>query len=61
MPGFTIHIAIAKEYIKKHMNMFDEEPKYLKETKVIEFIDTISDMKIEDKIKIIEQKGMQGL
>ena len=47
--------------IKKHMNMFDKEPKYLKESKVIEFIDIISDMNIKEKAEIIIQNGMQGL
>jgi len=47
--------------IKKHMNMFDEEPKYLKESKVIEFIDIISNMNIEEKAETIKQKGMEGL
>lgn len=47
--------------IKKYMNMFDEEPKYLKENKVIEFIEEISNMKINDKVEIIKQKGMEGL
>ena len=47
--------------IKKYMNMFDEEPKYLKESKVIDFIEEISNMKIQHKVEIIKQKGMEGL
>ena len=49
------------ENIKKYMNKHDGEPKYLKEPKMIEFIEEISDMSIENKIEIIEQKGMEGL
>ena len=47
--------------IKKYMNMFDEKPKYLKESKVIDFIDIISDMNIKEKAEIIIQNGMKGL
>ena len=47
--------------IKNFMNMYDGEPKYLKESKVIDFIEEISEMNIEDKIQEIKQKGMQGL
>lgn len=47
--------------IKKFMNMYDEKPKYLTEEKVIEFIEEISDMDIQQKSEIIQQKGMEGL
>jgi len=43
------------------MNIFDEEPKYLKQFKIIDFIEKISSMNIKDKIEIIKQKGMEGL
>ena len=47
--------------IKKYMNMYDGEPKYLKEEKIIDFIEEISNMDIQDKIEIINEKGMGGL
>lgn len=49
------------ENIKKYMNMYDEEPKYLKEEKVIDFIEEISNMDIQQKVDIIKHKGMEGL
>ena len=30
MPGFTIHIAIAKEYMKKHKNEIKNEDEFIK-------------------------------
>lgn len=47
--------------IKKFMNMYEEKPKYLKESKIIDFIEEISSMNIEDKIEIIKREGMEGL
>ena len=47
--------------IKKYMNTFDEKPRYLTEAKVIQFIEEISDMDIQEKSKIIQEKGMDGL
>ena len=47
--------------IKKYMNFFDGEPKYLKIDRIIRFIEKISDFNIEEQIKIIEEKGMEGL
>lgn len=49
------------ENIKKYMNMYDEQPKYLKQEKVTNFIDKISNMNIQEKVEIIKQKGMEGL
>ena len=49
------------ENIKKYMGIHEGEPKYLKLDKIINFIEEISDMDIQDKIKIIEDKGMEGL
>ena len=43
------------------MNIIKGEPKYLKQNKVIEFIEKISDFDIKDEIKLIEEKGMEGL
>ena len=47
--------------IKQYMNFFDGEPKYLKKTKVVDFIEQISNIDIQDKIEIIKQKGMEEL
>ena len=55
---YEIHIM---NNIKKFMNMYDEEPKYLKKSKIIDFIEEISSMNIDDKIEIIKREGMEGL
>ena len=47
--------------IKQYMNIYDKKPKYLSESKVINFIEEISNINIQDKIKIIKQNGMEGL
>ena len=47
--------------IKKYMNILQEEPKYLKIDKVINFIDKISNFDIDTEIKIIKENGMEGL
>ena len=47
--------------VKQFMNFFDAEPKYLKESKVIDFIEDISNMNIKEKAEIIGQNGMEGL
>ena len=49
--------------IKKYMiiNQNDDKPKYLKEDKIINFIDRISNINLEDEIKTIEKNGMEGL
>ena len=39
----------------------DDEPKYLKIDKVINFIDKISNMDLEKQIEIIKKEGMEGL
>ena len=49
------------ENIKKYMNIYQAEPKYLKQSKVIDFIDIISNMNIQEKVDLIKQKGMEGL
>lgn len=49
------------ENIKKYMSIHEGEPKYLKLDKIINFIEEISSMNIQEKIKIIEEKGMEGL
>ncbi|MBQ2835744.1 MAG: hypothetical protein IJE68_02785 [Clostridia bacterium] len=55
---YQIHVL---DNIKKYMNMFDDKPKYLTESKVIDFIEEISSMDIQDKTEIISQKGMSSL
>lgn len=47
--------------IKEYMTIYDKEPKYLKESKVIDFIEEISNMDIHDKTEIIRRKGMDSL
>ena len=49
------------ENIKKYMGIHDGEPKYLKQDKIIDFIEEISNMNLQDKIEIINQKGMEEL
>jgi len=47
--------------IKKYMNSYNDKPKYLKEDKVINFIEEISNMSIQEKVDIIKRRGMEGL
>ena len=47
--------------IKKYMKTLKEEPEYLKLNKIIDFIEKISDFDIESEVKIIKEKGMEGL
>ena len=49
--------------IKKYMyiNKNNNEPKYLKEDKIIDFIDKISNINIENEVEIIMKEGMEGL
>ena len=44
-------------YIKENNN----KPKYLKEDKVVSFIDQISNIDLGEKVEIIKEKGMEGL
>lgn len=52
-----VHNIEKYMYIKENNN----KPKYLKEDKVNDFIDKISNIDIEEKIKIVKEKGMEGL
>ena len=47
--------------IKEFMNFFDAEPKYLKKSKLADFINQIANMDIEEKVETIKYKGMEGL
>lgn len=47
--------------IKQYINLYNDEPKYLKKLKVVDFIDNISNIDIQEKINIIKEKGMEGL
>ena len=49
------------DYINKYMNYIEEQPKYLKRDKVVEYIEKVSDLNIKDGVKIIKEKGMEGL
>ena len=44
-----------------YMNILEEKPKYLKLEKVIKFIEKISDFDLETEVKIIGEKGMEGI
>ena len=57
---YSIDKYITKS-IRKYMNILDEEPKYLKTEKIIDFIEKVSNFDIETEVKIIEEKGMEGL
>ena len=43
------------------MNIISGNPKYLKIDKIINFIEKLSDFDIETEVKIIKEKGMEGL
>ena len=45
------------EKIKKYMNETKEEPKYLKIEKIIQFIEEMSDIDLEQQVKLIEKKN----
>ena len=47
--------------IREQINFYDAEPKYLKISKLTDFIEQISSMNIQDNIETIKQKGMEGL
>ena len=47
--------------VKKYMNMILGNPEYLDINKVIGFIEKLSDFDIETEIKIVKEKGMEGL
>lgn len=49
------------EKLKKWMGIKEDKPKYLTEEKVIQFIEEISDLSMKEQIKIIQEKGMEGL
>lgn len=52
-----VHNIEKYMYIKENNN----KPKYLKEDKVVSFIDQISNIDLGEKIEIIKEKGMEGL
>ena len=49
------------ENIKQYAKIIDGNAKYLNTNKVIDFIEEMSDINLEDIIKIIEEKGMEGI
>lgn len=49
------------DYINKYINYIEEQPKYLERDKVVEYIEKVSDFNITDEVKIIKEKGMEGL
>ena len=48
-------------YTSKYVNIKDGNSKYLKLDKMLDFIEKMSDINIENEIKIIKQKGMEGI
>ena len=48
-----------KDNIKKYMFFSDKEPKYLKEDKIIDFIEKIANMNLNKYMELIKQKGME--
>lgn len=57
---YKLNINISAK-IKKYINIYNEEPKYLKKSKIVNFIDAISNIDIQEKIEVIKEKGMEGL
>lgn len=49
------------ENIKRNMCIIDGSPKYLDKDKIINFIEEISSLNLKDIIKIVKEKGMEGL
>ena len=47
--------------ILKNVHCINKKPKYLDKTKIINFIDKVSDLDLENEIKIVNKKGMEGL
>ena len=47
--------------IEKYMNIVEGKPKYLKSDKIIQYVEKMSSFNINEQIKIIEEKGMEGL
>lgn len=52
---------ILLKNIEKYINFIDSKPKYLNKYKIINFIEQISNLNLDDQIKIILEKGMAGL
>lgn len=47
--------------INNYINYIERQPRYLKRDKVVEYIEKVSDFNIKDEVKIIKEKGMEGL
>ena len=61
MPGFVIHIAIAKEYERKHKNEIKNTEEFIKNAKNI-VNDKNNDLDMESRINIYTfQVTMEGL
>ena len=52
---------ILNKYTDKYVHIKEGEPRYIKLEKLLDFIEEISDINIDDKIKLISQKGMEGI
>ena len=54
------NVTLSK-YTDKYVNVKEGEPRYIKLEKLLDFIEEISDINIDDKVKLIKQKGMEGI
>ena len=52
---------ILSKYTDKYVHIKEREPRYIKLGKLLDFIEEISDINIDDEIKLISQKGMEGI
>lgn len=52
---------ILSKYTDKYVHIKEGEPRYIKLGKLLDFIEEISDINIDDEIKLISQKGMEGI
>ena len=53
------NVTLSK-YTDKYVNVKEGEPRYIKLEKLLDFIEEISDINIDDKVKLIKQKGNGG-
>lgn len=58
---YKIEVDNLIDTIKKYVKEIKAEPKYLKPDKVINFIDEVSSINLDNKIKMINKNGIQAL
>ena len=54
------HVEVM-EKIKNYMSQIENEPKYLKLEKMIQFIEEMSNINLEQQVEMIKQKRMEGM